>query len=225
MARRPAWGQRGFPARRASRGVHARTRLPLARHVRQFRSGSRARELRTGFLAFSATMAIGVGTIVWATKRVPDGPLVGWWRHTWSSVDPSSLERERAYLEVRVSTIAGAGKGLYTKRAIRKGETICEYSGDVLTLLQYLGHEDTSYTLTLSTNAYVDALHSDTHARYINDNADPTALNARWRKMPREGKALVVATRDIGPNEEIFISYGENYWSLRPGVKKIGGRR
>jgi len=53
-------------------------------------------------------------------------------------------------------------------------------------------------------------------ARYVNDPLSPLARNVEFVKMPNEGRADVVATRDIAEGEEIFVDYGAAYWR---GVK------
>ena len=56
-------------------------------------------------------------------------------------------------------------------------------------------------------------------ARYINDPLLPVAYNCEFVKFPLNKTASVVATRDIGCGEELFVSYGKGYWSGGKGVK------
>ena len=54
--------------------------------------------------------------------------------------------------------------------------------------------------------------------RYINDHADCSKINAEFVKDKKNRRANVTALRSIEPGEEIYASYGEGYWRLRPGV-------
>ena len=47
--------------------------------------------------------------------------------------------------------------------------------------------------------------------RYINDCISPHGWNVEFLKLPQDWMALVVATRDICPGEELFVSYGLYY--------------
>jgi hypothetical protein len=44
--------------------------------------------------------------------------------------------------------------------------------------------------------------------RYINDCISPRGWNVEFIKLPEDWMALVVATRDIFPGEELFVNYG-----------------
>lgn len=68
--------------------------------------------------------------------------------------------------------------------------------------------------MRLGPQVYVD-LKSDTSAlaRYINDCRNSSLYNVRFEKLPEEGKALVVATRQISAGEELFVDYGKWYWA------------
>ena len=77
-------------------------------------------------------------------------------------------------------------------------------------MLKVSGPEATAYVMGgFGVNSFVDASKSyDAAARYVNDNFDPGRLNARFDRRPAEYRALLVATRDIAPGEEIYASYG-----------------
>ena len=65
-------------------------------------------------------------------------------------------------------------------------------------------------------NAHVDARFAvNSPGRYVNDNFDPRALNARFDKIKPERRARLVATREIRAGEEIYASYGAAYWRAR----------
>ena len=131
------------------------------------------------------------------------------------SIDKYELSNDTLY--VQTSMIPDAGRGLFAKLKILKGSTICEYTGSHLTLLQTIRLKDKTYLMGgFGMNCHIDALdHPDVLARYINDARDPLKQNARFVKLKPERKALVVALRDIEPDEEIYASYGEVYWRYR----------
>ena len=82
-----------------------------------------------------------------------------------------------------------------------------------MSLAEALRHRDKTYVMALGMNCHVDAgPHPDVLARYINDNAAENKLNAVFVKLPRLAVALVVASSDIYPGDEIFAAYGECYW-------------
>jgi SET domain-containing protein len=52
-------------------------------------------------------------------------------------------------------------------------------------------------------------------ARYINDPLNEEYVNCKFVPEPKFSRCAVVATRDIECGEELFVSYGEAYWSDR----------
>jgi len=118
-------------------------------------------------------------------------------------------------LQVRPSILGDvAGSGLFTVEKVPEGAQICEYTGTVLCTADALRLADKSYLMRLGSQVYVDAAdHPSVLARYINDCRNPAVYNVRFEKHPKEGKALVVASRDIAPGEELFADYGRWYWA------------
>uniref|UniRef100_A0A7S2TWG7 SET domain-containing protein n=1 Tax=Lotharella oceanica TaxID=641309 RepID=A0A7S2TWG7_9EUKA len=97
---------------------------------------------------------------------------------------------ENGELRVAGSQIPGAGLGLFTKRPIRKGDVICEYTGASLTDAQLLTEGlDTSYVVGLGSGRHIDAReHLDAFGRYVNDNDDEGSINAAFVNRPEEFK-------------------------------------
>lgn len=102
-------------------------------------------------------------------------------------------------LEVRESQIKNAGNGLYVTRPCKAGETICEYTGEVLSFLQAFKRPDKSYMMGgFGLNIHIDAkYHLDSMARYINDPLNPSKINVKFLKSKELKKAFVIALRDI----------------------------
>ncbi|NJL70502.1 MAG: SET domain-containing protein [Candidatus Competibacteraceae bacterium] len=129
-------------------------------------------------------------------------------------------------LYVQVSTIPNAGKGLFARKFIPAGSLIGKYRGDYLakdiTYEQYASgkrehikkREWRDYFVHTMHDQLLDGRRMDNHMRWINDPRNEHRYNATMT----QGKArriLVRATRDIQPGEEIFMCYGEHYWSKK----------
>ncbi len=92
------------------------------------------------------------------------------------------------------SNIKNAGQGLFFRpsssgrRMILAGEVICYVLVDPGPLLNI-------------------------KARYMNDPRNELYVNTKFVPEPASNRCAVVATRDIMPGEELFVSYGEAYWA------------
>jgi SET domain-containing protein len=124
-------------------------------------------------------------------------------------------------LKVKKSQIPGAGKGLFTTHAIPKGEVVCEYEGERITWKECLKRNEDqigkgAYYFYINARNCVDAQYTLwAHGRYANDAAGLTRViglknNAEYEV--RKNVPYIVATRNIKPGEEIFVSYGKDYW-------------
>jgi hypothetical protein len=121
-------------------------------------------------------------------------------------------------LVARMSSIPGAGLGLYYDRCqsqdstvIAKGETFCYMTGHLHNHRSAKTLANQNYLLLLLGDLLVDSgplLHIK--ARYINDPLNEMFVNCKF--VPEQSRAAVVATRDIQLGEELFVSYGPGYW-------------
>jgi hypothetical protein len=102
-------------------------------------------------------------------------------------------------VEVRESGIPAAGLGVFAKRSFKEGEVVCEYTGQVLSLLQALKSTDKSYMMGgFGLNVHLDARECpESMGRYINDPLNESKVNVKFVKIKEERKALVLALRDI----------------------------
>eukprot|EP00752_Nemacystus_decipiens_P009619 g8595.t1 len=127
-------------------------------------------------------------------------------------------DSETEMLEVKQSSIPGAGQGLFARGRFAVGAMVCEYTGSQLRTLEAIRAPDKSYLMRLGPQVYVDAKdHPEVMGRYINDCRNSSLYNVTFRKLPLEKKALVVALKDIEKGQEIFADYGRWYWlSLKP---------
>ncbi|MCW3101808.1 MAG: hypothetical protein JWO09_248 [Bacteroidetes bacterium] len=130
-------------------------------------------------------------------------------------------------LTVKKSTLPGAGKGLFTKRDIKKGERFVEYHGEIITEaeLDKRAEKDIyGYAFYVSKNKCIDAYYTPEHlARYANDAKGIVKIkgiknNCCYTIYKRSG--WIEAERDIKAGEEIFVSYGAEYWKdIRYNIK------
>lgn len=123
-------------------------------------------------------------------------------------------------LVVKTSTVPGAGKGLFTTVARQRGDVILRYTGERLTQAQLdsrYGDRLALYAVIVdhtdrgSQRRYIDATdpqHSSV-ARYIND-CKRRRCNTDFHT---DGENVdVVANRRIAAGDEVFVSYGSEYW-------------
>ena len=129
-------------------------------------------------------------------------------------------------LSPQQSRIPGAGLGLFYQPSIvggplsgseggavlSSGDTLCYMTGHLHNFHSAKSVTDRSYLLLLHGDNFVDSgplLHIK--ARYINDPLNENYVNCKF--VPEQGRAAVVAIRDIEIGEELFVSYGPGYWS------------
>ena len=124
------------------------------------------------------------------------------------------LEKE---LEVKPSTITGAGNGLFTKAFIPKGTRIVEYKGKVTTWDEARQDATNGYIYFLKPNYVIDAREfPKSLGRYANDAKGLVRTKNKWNNAQFIADGLRVclcAIKDIQPGEEIFVSYGKSYWN------------
>ena len=121
-----------------------------------------------------------------------------------------------AGVEVKTSSILGAGMGLFATREFKKGSTVTRYSGEI-SESQPVG----DYVLQINGHTYLDASKCTTYpGRYVNAASGGRVVNVRYSRTrcvyrtPRGVPYVsIFATRRILPGDEILISYGPGYWS------------
>ena len=125
-------------------------------------------------------------------------------------------------LQIKKSQLQGAGKGLYSKVAIAKGDLITEYLGRITTWND-ANHDDgkNGYIFYLTRNHVIDALNYEgAVAQYANDARGLTrqkGLTNNAQYVTRGKRVFIEATKAIKPGEEILVGYGKDYWNT---VKK-----
>lgn len=137
------------------------------------------------------------------------------------------MENMYKNFEVKKSQIPGAGKGLYTKVDFKKGERIIEYLGEIITEaeLDRRAEKDIfGYAFFVSKRKCIDAYYTpEALARYANDAKGLTRIKelknncsyAIWKN-----RGWIETERNIKAGEEIFVSYGAEYWKdIRYNIK------
>jgi hypothetical protein len=129
-------------------------------------------------------------------------------------------------LVVAQSQIPAAGSGLFYRpsaanRAIPSGEILCYYYGHIHNYQSARKLKDKSYLMLVSGTLFVDprtCMHIK--ARFINDPLNDNLVNCEYLPDSFNFRCAVVSTKEIHPNSELFVRYGDLYWSQQ----KIGGR-
>jgi SET domain-containing protein len=122
-------------------------------------------------------------------------------------------------LVIKLSSIPRAGKGLYTKVFIRKGEIIAEYKGKVTTW-EDADHDNGTnrYLYYINKKCVIDAKnYRKSPARYANDGKGkkkiPGLLN-NSTYIIENNRVFIKAIKNIQPGSEILVSYGKEYWDF-----------
>jgi len=123
------------------------------------------------------------------------------------------------HLVVKKSTLPNAGKGLFTKVFIPKGEKIVEYKGKI-SAWKEVKNEDgkNGYIFYVKRYHVIDALPTPQHlARYANDAKGLSKVKGMRNNCDyvTDGlKAYIESKRDIPAGSEIFVDYGPDYWGV-----------
>lgn len=122
---------------------------------------------------------------------------------------------------VKKSKLSGAGKGLFTTKALRKDSKIIEYRGEIIGYNEYrkrARHQKDQYLFYLRRDLCIDAMHTPQYkARYANDAAGITRIKGLKNNSDYiifGDKCFIVASRDIKAGEEIFVNYTKQYWDF-----------
>ncbi len=133
-------------------------------------------------------------------------------------------------LYVRKSDIPMGGMGLFTRRAIRKGERIVEYKGKMTTWKEVDHRAGTNgYIYYISRRHVLDAFtYVKALGRYANDARGIGRKSGLTNNAAYESVGLKVyidAIRDIPAGSEILVGYGKEYWDVIRHNKKIEDKK
>jgi hypothetical protein len=115
---------------------------------------------------------------------------------------------------IKTSTIPNAGRGAFANIRLPKRTVLGNYKGKRLTPQQYNRLRDQSYVWETSSrkgSVYIDGKNPKTSnwLRFLNDSRDK---RVNVEPYQYRGKLYYRTIRVIKPGEELFISYGDEYW-------------
>lgn len=121
-------------------------------------------------------------------------------------------------LVVKRSTLPKSGKGLFTKKPIKKGEYIVEYKGRKRKWSDVKDDDKNGYLYYVNRNFVIDALPAvKTLGRYANDARGLSKINGitnNARYIYDKGHVYIEAIKNIAAGSEILVSYGKEYWDI-----------
>lgn len=143
--------------------------------------------------------------------------------------------KETSTLYLSDSTISGAGKGLFAKKEFKKGDIIDYFEGELLTYEEadflektnsiergaYLIDREATYEAIWDKKIKLDkpcldVYNSECMAKWANDAEGFTSTgkknNASLSITKLSKRCFIYALKKIRKDEEIFISYGDDYW-------------
>jgi SET domain-containing protein len=130
-------------------------------------------------------------------------------------------------LIVKTSSLPGAGKGLFTKKPIKKNAKVIEYKGEIIDWKEYekrVKEDKDGYLFYINKKRCIDAFSTPEHkARYANDAQGLSKVKGLKNNAIYEifgDQCYIVSTRNIEAGEEIFVSYSKDYWDcIRYNIK------
>jgi len=128
-------------------------------------------------------------------------------------------------VEVKVSVLPGAGKGLFAKELIPKGTRIVEYKGKITTWKEVDDDDgNNGYIYYVKRHHVIDASrHSNSLARYANDAKGLrriTGITNNAEYVEEGLKVYIESRKNIPAGSEILVEYGKDYWDvIRHNIK------
>ncbi|XP_076586669.1 histone-lysine N-methyltransferase NSD3 isoform X3 [Chaetodon auriga] len=121
---------------------------------------------------------------------------------------------KRLYAETEVVKTDGRGWGLRTCQALRKGDFVCEYVGEVIDSEEcqqrikraHENHVTNFYMLTLTKDRVIDAGPKGNSSRFMNHSCSPNCETQKWT-VNGDVRIGLFALCDIEPNTELTFNY------------------
>ena len=122
-------------------------------------------------------------------------------------------------VEIKLSQLPNAGKGLFATEFIPKNTRIVEYKGKITTWKEVDDNDgNNGYIYYVKRHHVIDASgHPSALARYANDAKGLQRVKGikNNSEYVEEGlKVFIEAKRDIPAGEEILVEYGKEYWDV-----------
>jgi uncharacterized protein len=129
------------------------------------------------------------------------------------------------FLKIKMSTLPGCGKGLFTQKFIPKGFIITEHTGKITTWKDADFTSHNPYLFYVTRNHIIDARDEhDSYARFVNDATGYKRINGftnNSKYIIIDKRVFITAIKDISAGSEIFISYGKEYWEAMKENKML----
>lgn len=118
-------------------------------------------------------------------------------------------------LELKKSKIRNAGIGCFSKTIIPAGTMIGPYNGRYMKLIERNKVRDGTYIWKINNDLFVDGkkFKKNNPLRYVNGAKtalQKSKINCEVKFI--NSKVYYMTIRDILPNEELIISYGDHYF-------------
>ena len=122
------------------------------------------------------------------------------------------------HLFTQPSNIPNAGLGLFTNIFIPKGATIIEYTGNITTWEKVSEDGENLYIYYVNDDHVIDASkRKKSLGRYANDAQGMKKIKGLLNNADyvEDGlRVYIKAKKDIEAGQEIFVSYGKEYWEV-----------
>jgi uncharacterized protein len=133
------------------------------------------------------------------------------------------------HLFIRRSSIPSGGRGLFTRKMIRKGSRIIEYKGKVTTWKEVNHREGTNgYIYFINRKHVLDAFtYRKALGRYANDARGMKRKKGLKNNAAYETiglKVYIDAVEDIPAGTEILVGYGKEYWDALKHNQNISNK-
>jgi uncharacterized protein len=133
------------------------------------------------------------------------------------------------HLYIGKSLIPSGGRGLFTRKLIRKGTRIIEYKGKISTWREVNHRKGTNgYIYFINYKHVLDAYtYRKAFGRYANDargieRKKGLKNNAAYETIGL--KVYIDALEDIPADSEILVGYGKEYWDAIRHNQNISGK-
>lgn len=119
-------------------------------------------------------------------------------------------------VSIGISSIPGAGRGLFAEENIKRGQVIMQVTGPRYTAHETLTqHVANEYLLELN-DGTGDCIEVTGEARYANDAKGFNAVSGMYNNAQfcsaEDHSMYLEATRTILKGQEILVNYGKAYW-------------
>ena len=115
------------------------------------------------------------------------------------------------WFEIKQSTIKNAGLGLFALRSFKEDDFIGKYDGTILNT-NPINQQTRNYTLKIG-ETYINGRNGK--LGYVHKANDARNSKRNQCYITQGGYVKVYHDKKIRKNTEIFISYGEKYWTNR----------